>query len=376
MTLINYLTRVHFADGVLEEALHSELEANGKRRPLVVADEDRAEELGAERFFSSFPRLAEPIVFSDVPHLPTERAVHAVAQLYQDNACDVLVAYGSNRVIDLAKAARVAIAHDEPLDALSVEEGGSRRISKDLPPLYAVPGVLGFAAAVSDFASLQLEDGRQVMMSSRRMAPCITICDPTVTLGATYEDSVFAAAGVMSRAVDSYLSPRYHPPADGLALDALGRIWANVGPALSDDNLPARRELMAAGLNGSFALQKGHCVVQAIGHAVSVASKAKPDPSAVGGIVISHLVDFYDEKLNGRCAQVKRSLHIDNGRRLAEGLRDLVESWPFPKKLSDLGVEVSALSTAAKVASQDRAISNGPRNLGQSEIRAVLSSAH
>ncbi len=133
---------------------------------------------------------------------------------------------------------------------------------------------------------------------------------------------------------------------------------------------------MAAGLNGSFALQKGHCVVQAIGHAVSAASKAKSDPSAVGGIVISHLVDFYDEKLNGRCAQVKRSLHIDKGRRLAEGLRDLVESWPFPKKLSDLGVEVSALSTAAKVASQDRAISNGPRNLGQSEIRAVLSSAH
>ena len=376
MTLINLLNRIHFADGVLEEALHSELEANGKRRPLVVADEDRALDMGAERFFSSFPRLADPIVFSDVPHLPTERAVQAVAQLYRDNDCDVLVAYGSNRVIDLAKAARVAIAHDEPLDALSVEEGGAQRISRNLPPLYAVPGVLGFAAAVSDYTSLQLDDGRHVMMSSRRMTPCITICDPTVTLGATFEDSVFAAAGVMSRAVDSYLSPRYHPPADGLALDALGRIWANIGPALSDDNLPARRELMAAGLNGSFALQKGRCVVQALGQAVSSASKANPDPNAVGGIVISHLVDYYEEQLNGRCAQVKRSLHIENGHRLSEGLRELVASWPIPKSLSDLGVEVSALSKAAKLAASDRAISNSPRSMGQSEIRDVLGRAH
>lgn len=30
MTLITYLTRVHFADGVLEEALRAEMEVNGK----------------------------------------------------------------------------------------------------------------------------------------------------------------------------------------------------------------------------------------------------------------------------------------------------------------------------------------------------------
>ena len=38
MTLITYLTRVHFADGVLEEALWSELKVNHKSRPLIVTD--------------------------------------------------------------------------------------------------------------------------------------------------------------------------------------------------------------------------------------------------------------------------------------------------------------------------------------------------
>lgn len=376
MTLINLLTRIHFADGVLEDALHSEIEANDKRRPLVVTTEGPTTNLESERFFSGFPRRSEPIVFSDVPHLPSESAVRDIAKLYKEKGCDVLVAFGPNRVINLAKSARVAIAHDEPLVELSVDEGGSRRIAKKLPSLYAVPGVLGFSAAVSDFSRVTLDDGRQVLLSARSMTPCLAICDPTLTLEASKEDTLTAAAGVVSRCVDSYLSPGYHPPADGLALDALNRVWLNMKPALKKENLAARREIMAAGLNSSFALQKGQCTVQALGNAVAMASSSRPDPSAVSGVVLSHLVEFYEGNLNGRGDQIKRSLHIECECTLGEGLRRMLAAWPTPKKLSDLGVEVSALSEAAKIAANDRAISNGPWTLGRSEIRQLLSLAH
>ena len=376
MTLINFLTRVHFADGILEEALHSEIEANNKRRPLVVAADDRMSNLGADRFYSGFPMRAEPVVFSDVPHLPTESAARAVAKLYRDSDCDVLVAFGSNRVIDLAKAARIAIAHAEPLDMLSIDEGGSRRINGHLPHLYAVPDILGFASAISDYARLTLDDKRHILFSSRNLVPCITICDPTLTLGAMAEDSANAAAGVMSRAIDSYLSPRYHPPADGLALDALNRIWINIGPALNDDDLPARRELLAAGLNSSLSLQKGLCVIHALCNAITAASDSKPDPSAVGGVVISHLVEFYEQSANGLCDPIKRALRIDERRALADGLRDMLSEWPIPRKLSELGIEVSALGKAATIAACDRAITGDPRNFERSEIRELLARAH
>ncbi|MEX0281415.1 MAG: iron-containing alcohol dehydrogenase [Arenibacterium sp.] len=376
MTLINLLTRIHFADGVLEDALHSEIEANKKRRPLVVATEGPTANLEAARFFSGFPRRADPIVFKEVPHLPSESAVRKVAKLYKENDCDVLVAYGPNRVINLAKSARVAIAHDEPLIELSVSEGGSRRIAKTLPSLYAVPSVLGFSAAVSDFSRVTLDDGSQILLSARSMTPCIAICDPTLTLDASEEDTVTAAAGVVSRCVDSYLSPGYHPPAEGLALDALNRIWLNLDSALSHEDLPARREIMAAGLNSSFALQKGQCTVQALGNAVAMVSRSKPDPSVVSGVVLSHLVEFYEGTLKGRSEQIKRSLHIESDCTLGEGLRRMLAGWPFPKKLSELGVEVSALNEAAKIAAKDRAISNGPRNFDRSEIRQLLALAH
>ncbi|MCV6592688.1 MAG: iron-containing alcohol dehydrogenase [Silicimonas sp.] len=376
MTLIHLLNRVHFADGVLEDALHSELEVNDKTRPLVVAGAEDSESLEAERFFSGFPRRASRVMFSDIPHLPSAAAAAAVAELYRAEGCDVLVAYGPNRAINLAKAARVAIAHSEALEVLSVDEGGARRIASDLPDLYAVPDVLGFAAAVSESTPVALSDGRQVLLAARALAPTITICDPTLTLGAPSEASVFAAAGVLARAVDSYLSPRYHPPADGLALDALSRIPANIKPALDNDSLSARREIMAAGLNSSFALQKGRSVVQALANAVASVSEAQPEPSAVAGILMSHLVEFYEGGMNGRCARVKHVLGIAPGDSLAGGMRALTESWPIPRRLGDLGVEVSALSRAAELAAKDHAISNGPRKPGAQEIRQVLQAAH
>ncbi|MEM7271073.1 MAG: iron-containing alcohol dehydrogenase [Pseudomonadota bacterium] len=376
MTLINFLTRVHFADGVLEEALRSEIEANGKRRPLAIADRNCNSKMLSERLYAGFPVKAEPVLYSDVPHQPTEVAAREIASLYRDHDCDLLVAFGSSRVIDLAKTARVVIAHKESLGALSVEEGGSRRISDEMPELYAIPGILGFASAISDYARVTLKGGRQVLLSSPNLIPRIAICDPTLTLETPAHETAYAAAGVLSRGIDSYLSPRYNPPADGLALDALQRIFGNVDAAIQFDDLNARREMMASGLNSSLSLQKGLCVIHAICNAICAASKSKPDPSAVGGAVIAHLVTFYEQELNGRCDPIKRALRLDERRSLADGLTELLDRWPTSRSLGALGVEVSELSAAADIAAADRAISNGPRPISRGEIREMLTRAH
>ncbi|MEL6793783.1 MAG: iron-containing alcohol dehydrogenase, partial [Pseudomonadota bacterium] len=249
MTLINYLTRVHFADGVLEEALRSEMEVNGKRRPLIVAEDGHLDGAVAERFFSSFPIRTVAETYTKVPRQPTEAAALEIAEIYRDRNCDLLIAFGSNRAMDIAKVSRIAIAHDEPIAELSSNEGGSQRIATGLPDLYSIPGILGFASAISDYARVKLHIGEQVMLTSRRLIPDVTICDPTLTLGASASDTATAAAGIVARGVDSYLSPRYNPPADGLAIDALSRARSYALRAIQSDDLEARREMMASGLN-------------------------------------------------------------------------------------------------------------------------------
>ena len=92
--------------------------------------------------------------------------------------------------------------------------------------------------------------------------------------------------------------------------------------------------------------------------------------------MISHLVELYEQRANGLCDPIKRALRIDERRALAEGLRDMLSEWPIPRKLSELGIEVSALSKAATIAACDRAITGDPRNFERSDIRELLARAH
>lgn len=376
MTLITYLTRVHFADGVLEEALHGEMERNAKRRPLIIAEREALEDDVADRFFAGFPKRTMAETYSNLPIRPTEEAAQEIATTYRQAGCDLLIAFGGNRAIDLAKAARIAIAFDEPIAALSDEEGGSQRISASLPDLYSVPGIMGFASAVSDYARVRLTSGGQAMLSSRALIPTVTICDPTLTLGSSREESACAAAGIVARGVEVYLSPRYNPPADGLALDSLIRVAPLLDRIADDGNLEVRRELMAAGLNSGLAMQKGLCLQHAIANALASASPEQTNPLLLGPILIPELVHFYDDHAHGRMTLIRECLRLRVGCDLGEGLSSLFSSMPVATRLSQLRICASDLPVAADLATHDRAISIGSRRLSGPEVLSVLHAVH
>ncbi|MEM0990148.1 MAG: iron-containing alcohol dehydrogenase [Pseudomonadota bacterium] len=376
MTLINFLTRVHFADDVLEEALHSEMERHGKRRPLVVAEEAHLVGPIAERFFSSFPIRTQAQIYPTVARRASEAAARDIAARYRGHDCDLLIAFGSNRAMDLAKVARVAIAYDEPIAALSREEGGAQRISAALPDLYSVPGVLGFASAITDYTRVKLDAGGQAMLSSPHLIPTVTICDPSLTLGASPEETAIAAAGVLARGIDGYVALAYNPPADALALDALSRLVANVPQILTDDNLRRRREMMAAGLNSSMALQKGLCAVHAISNAVAAVTHASIDPSALGGLFIPELARAYATRGETKLSSLSRSLRLPKGQPVWVGLRKMMEDLPLPGSLHELGVERADLPSAAALAARDRAIGNAPVTLSERDILEILAAVH
>lgn len=376
MTLINYLTRVHFADGVLEEALRSEMERLDKRRPLIVAEHGQLSGAIAERFFSSFPIRTHADTFTAIPNRPTEAAARQITGAYRALDCDLLIAFGSNRAMDLAKAARIAIAYDEPISALSSEEGGAHRITSTLPELVSIPGILGFASAITDYTRVKLDVGRQVLLSSPHLIPNVTICDPTLTLGAPAWETSVAAAGVFARGVDAYLAPGYNPPADAMALDALSRVVRNISQALKNDDLGARREMMAAGLNSSLALQKGLCAVHAISNAVAAVSSVPLDPSSLGGVLIPELARCYAERDPARLEPIRQSLGLPERMPVAEGLARIILRLPLATTLADLGVRAEDLAEAATIAAGDRAIGNSPVLLTSERVMHILTAVH
>lgn len=372
MTLINYLTRIHFGDGVLEEALWAEIERNGKRRPLVIADPEHLNSGLAERFFAGLPARTRVEMFTDCPDTPTEAAAKRVADTYRETGRDLLIAYGSGNAIDLAKIARILVRHDQPLSVFAASEGGAHRVARDLPDLYALPGIVGFASCLTGHAPVALRSGERVEVGSAALIPSVTICDPTLTLGAPPEASASAGVMAISNCVEAFLSRGYNPPADGIALDGLARAVRSLHRATRTDDLEMRREMMAAALNGALAQQKGLGVAHAIGNAVDAVSPRRIDAGALGRLVLPGVLRFYAEAPCEQYKPLRDALALSARVSLADGFEAFLSDLPLPQTLREMGIGADQISAAALLASRDRAAANCPRIPGAEDILSIM----
>ncbi len=377
MTLITYLTRVHFADGVLEEALYSELEAGEKIRPLVMSEKQDANGEMAERLLSGIPTRSTPTYFHDVPHTADEKTARRIADIYNQDNCDVLVAFGSSKTIDLAKIVRIAIAHKEPLLTFAYARGGSRRIGENLPDLLALPGLFGFGAAVSAHASACLQSGEQALFMCKKLIPSVTICDPTLTIRADAAASASAGADAITHCVEAYLSKSYNPPAEGIALDGLKRAVKNLERVLSDnEDFEARREMMAASLNGALALQKGLGASHAISVALETVCARKLDHGTLNRITLPSVLRFNEAAVAEKIGSLRSVFDVHNGESLPDGVERYFSGLPLPSQLSQLGVSECNLEEAAVVAAHDLATGTNPRSIDEGDYLSIMKSVH
>lgn len=106
MTLITYPTRIHFADGVLEEALRSELDAHGLVRPMILGEAEEADSDLSQRIYAGLPRKARPLHVTIGPHDTKYTTSHRAEVETRGRRPDVIVAYGSARAIAYARKCR------------------------------------------------------------------------------------------------------------------------------------------------------------------------------------------------------------------------------------------------------------------------------
>ncbi|MFP3394504.1 iron-containing alcohol dehydrogenase, partial [Brevibacillus sp. SIMBA_076] len=66
------------------------------------------------------------------------------------------------------------------------------------------------------------------------------------------------ALDALSHCIETYLSPRYNPPAEAIACDGFSRIWKALPIAVCEPaNIEARSDLMMGALEGGLTFQKG-----------------------------------------------------------------------------------------------------------------------
>jgi 4-hydroxybutyrate dehydrogenase len=378
MALINYITQVQFEFGAVR-LLAQECERLGITRPLVVTDKGvRAAGL-LDKVLEQWHGPAAATVFDETPSNPTEKAVRAASARYKEGNCDGIIAVGGGSSIDLAKGVAVCATHEGALKTFAVIEGGVARITTATAPLIAIPTTAGTGSEVGRGAILILDDGRKVGILSPYLVPKSAICDPELTLG--LPPGLTAATGLdaIAHCMETFMSPLFNPPADGIALDGLRRAWSHIERATrepSDRN--ARLNMMSASMQGAMAFQKGLGCVHSLSH-----SLGGIDPRLHHGTlnaillpaVIAFNADSDSVRNEHKLARMAQAMGLAEGADVGAAIHDLTASLGLPTRLGTLGVTREMFPKIIQGALADHSHKTNPRDASVEDYTEMLASS-
>jgi 4-hydroxybutyrate dehydrogenase len=373
MDLINYLTSINFGIGAIA-SLKPSMDELGISRPLVISDHG----LKAAGLLDH-PQLADLTaspIFLDVPTNPTESAVKEALAVYRANQCDGVIAIGGGSPIDLAKGVALLATHEGELEQYAAILGGIPKITSAVAPLIAVPTTAGTGSEVGRAALITLDDGRKLGFISGYLIPRRAICDPELTLGLPPFLTAATGLDALSHCIETYLSPKYNPPAEAIAVDGFTRIWAALPKAYADgSDIEARKELMMGALQGGLTFQKGLGAVHALSHALGGLKELKLHHGTLNAILMPPVLreNVSDPIAAKKIARLEEVAGLDDTS-LADALDELNAKLGVPSKLSTLGVTRDVFEWTCERALADHSHQTNPKPLTHDHYAAILES--
>jgi len=375
VALINYLTQIHFEYGALR-ALPHECARLDIRRPLIVTDPGVRQAGLVDRLLASLNHPAEAVIFDQTPANPTEQAIRSAASQFTAEQCDGIIALGGGSSIDLGKGVSIAATHPGPLRTFALIEQGMDKISRSVSPLIAIPTTAGTGSEVGRAAVIILEDGRKVGLISPHIIPKAAICDPELTIGLPAALTAGSGMDAIAHCIETFLSPAFNPPADGIALDGLRRGWAFLERAtFSPDDRDARLNMMSASLQGALAFQKGLGCVHSLSHSLG-GIDPRLHHGTLNALFLPVVIEFNREAPSVRrencLPRMAQAMGIADPAEVPDAIRAMNRKIGLPTGLAELGVASRSFAQVIDRALLDHCHRTNPRIATNDDYREML----
>ena len=369
VTLITYVTRIHFGFGAVAR-LAQELGRLNVTRPLLVTDSGLLGTGIADLVKGSIGGMA---VFSDTPQNPTEKSARDAAQSFIDNACDGFVALGGGSPIDLAKAAALLVTHSGPLSSYAIANGGVDRIDADIPPIIALPTTAGTGSEVARATVIITDTGAKLPIGSPYLIPKAAICDPELTYGLPALLTAATGFDALSHCVETFCSSAVNPPASAIALDGVRRAVRFLERAVEDGNdREARWHMLMAALQGGLTFQKGLGGVHALAHPLG---ELGVHHGTVNAILLPHVLKFNRPHIEAKLGILARQIGVPGPADVPKFFSDFAKRCGLPIMLRDIGVTMDAMHSVPLKAAKDSCNATNPVPLSAVDYEIILREA-
>ncbi len=195
-----------------------------------------------------------------------------------------------------------------------------------------------------------------------------TLSREGVPLGMPPNLTASTGMDALSHSVEAYVTKRYHPISEGIALKAIEMIGKNLKRAVEHgDDLQARGEMLMASTMGALAFQKGLGAVHSLAHQLS--TEADIPHGVANSIMLPYVMEFNLEHAKEEYASIASALgadisgmSVDEAARSAVAqVRQLSQEISMPQNLSEVGLKRESLQRMAKNAMFDHCYKLNPR---------------
>ena len=388
--MLNYFLppQIEFGDGAIQN-LGEHVKAFDGKKPFLVSD---AGVINAGLLAKATDVLEASglsfATYSDIEPNPTDISVTHGVEVYKTEACDVVIAVGGGSVMDAAKAIRLLTTHEPPLEPYYADVGGIERISGDMPPLICIPTTAGTGSEVSQGSiitdtSLNTTDRwrKRAIVTPFNMSN-IALLDPGITLG--MPPALTAATGMdaITHGIEAYVATKYHPIAEGVALQALRMLSANIQQVYHNgEDVTARGKMLLGSCMAAFSFQKGLGAVHSLAHQLSTDA---PIPHGVANaILLPPVMEFNFSHASEKYAEIARALSIDisnmdieeAGHAAIDKIRAYNTELKMPTGLGDAGLERKKIPKLGADAMLDHCHKFNPRVCTEEDMVALFEAA-
>ncbi len=243
------------------------VKADGVKHILLVTDAVIMKLGLPDTLFAALDEAGiEHTVYDKVQPNPTITSIEEARALYIESGCDGIIAFGGGSSMDCAKAAAARIV--KPRQSVQ-KMGGTLKVLKKLPPLYAIPTTAGtgsettVAAVVTDS-----ETHHKYAVNDLCLVPRYAVLDPELTVGLPKHITSTTGMDALTHAVEAYTN-RYCPKyCKELSIKAVKLIFENLEKAYADgSNIEYRNNMLLASYYAGASFTRA-CVgnVHAIAH--------------------------------------------------------------------------------------------------------------
>ncbi len=199
---------------------------------------------------------------------PTIQNAQEVKNLYLQENCQAIIAFGGGSSIDCAKAAGALVVYPRKN---AKQLGGLLKVWRKLPLLIAIPTTAGTGSEVTITAVItDSEKKHKYTMNSFPLMPHYAVLDPGVTCSLPPHLTATTGMDALTHAIEAYIGGSTTEETRTHALDAAWLIFEYLPKAYADGNdMEARRNLLMAAYKAGVAFSKSYVgYVHAVAHSL------------------------------------------------------------------------------------------------------------